>query len=105
VLTGTVLHATKVPLPVWVAVADDWASGAAVPTSSELVLRHRISRDAARRVCRLLTLAGGVGPPGLATLLAVTEPDASRIRDASAVRRGPRPQAGPSAEYGAAPAP
>src|SRR6476619_3814281 len=32
VLTGTVLHATKVPLPVWVAVADDWVRDATVPS-------------------------------------------------------------------------
>ena len=100
VLTGTVLHATQVPLPVWVAVADDWVRDATVPSPSELVQRHRISRDAARRVCRLLTLAGDMGPPGMATLLATTDPDASRIRDASAVRRAPRHRPGPRADYG-----
>jgi hypothetical protein len=100
VLTGTALHATKVPVSVWVAVADEWTAAGGAPSVSELMQRHRISRDAARRIHRVLTTAGPPGPVGLATLLAISGRPATQLRETSAVRRRPRPQHGPSAEYG-----
>jgi hypothetical protein len=93
------LHGTRVSLPIWVAVAAWWAESGAAPNPVELMRRYAVSRDTARRISRLLTAARRTGPAGLATLLALTGPEAVHLRDASAVRRSPRPLAGPSADY------
>jgi transposase-like protein len=98
-LTGTALHGTRVRLPVWVAIATEWADTGAAPTPVELMRRYEVSRDTARRIARLLTAASQNGPPGIGTLLALNGPEALQVRDASAVRRSPRPQAGPTADY------
>ncbi len=98
-LTATALHGTRVPLTVWVAVAAGWADTGVVPSPVELMRRHRVSRDTARRMSRLVRAASPIGAAGLAVLLTLDAASATELRDASAVRRAPRPQAGPSADY------
>ncbi|HEU5267569.1 MAG TPA: transposase [Jatrophihabitans sp.] len=99
-LTGTILQSAKLPLPVWVAIAAAWEDDRTVPAAGELMRRFGLSGDAARRASRILLAAGSAGPPGLSTLLGVSGTRAAHIRDEAAVRRAPRPQVGPSAEYG-----
>jgi Transposase zinc-ribbon domain len=105
VLVGTVLQGTRIDLRTWIAVIRSWGALDSPPAVAELVTAHRLSRDGATHMIRRLALALGdpaatSGDERLAALLRLPPDVAARIRHATPPRVRPRPQAGPSAEYG-----
>lgn len=105
VLVGTVLQGTRLSLRAWVAVAQAAAGSSGPSTPDEVARRHGLSRDGARQLIRRLELAFGrhpvkAGEDPLAALLRIPAAEAARIRAATPPRVRPRPQVGPSADYG-----
>ncbi len=122
VLTGTVLHGTRVPLPAWVAAVQVLFAGGSV-SSSDLSRATGFGREAARHVLARWAAAsecipqhvarpdgrgsdsggsdsGGSAEAALAALLAIPAPDAERVRDLTPSRRRPRRQHGPRLDLG-----
>ncbi|MFN2562239.1 MAG: transposase [Jatrophihabitans sp.] len=105
VLVGTVLQGTRISVRTWVAVAQAARGPEGSPTPGEVARRHGLSRDGARQLIRRLDLAFQrrpveAGDDPLAALLRIPAAEADRIRAATPPRVRPRPQLGPSADYG-----
>jgi hypothetical protein len=106
VLAGTILQGTRIAVHTWIAVVQDRAVTAPAASAAEVADRYGLSRDAARHLTRRLDLAAPAGEPELSwrdllsALLHIPAEDAARIRDLTQPRVRPRPQLGPSADYG-----
>ncbi|WP_375478391.1 transposase [uncultured Jatrophihabitans sp.] len=106
VLAGTVLAGTRVSLAVWAAALEQAASSGALPSPGELAARHRLTRETARRLLRVLDAAAlepFASPTGaqplLQRLLTLPPAEVERVRDLAAARRRRLGQAGPTARY------
>jgi Transposase zinc-ribbon domain len=107
VLSGTVFEGTRISLRAWLSVLAERAAGTAGGAAggmAELATRCGLSRGAARHVLRRLELALGAeaasAADALAALLRLPSAEAARIRERTPPRVRPRPQAGPTADYG-----
>jgi hypothetical protein len=105
VLTGTVLEGTRLPLRAWIGCVDEWAACGRLPATAAVAERYGIALAAARHLRRRLEAAAArvplaARPDPLAALLSMPSADAQRIRQETPTRRRPRPQHGPSADYG-----
>jgi hypothetical protein len=105
VLVGTVLQGTRVSVRTWVAVARTRVGPASGATVGHVASKHGLSRDGARQLIRRLEFAldrwpAAAGEDPLAALLRIPAAEAERIRLATPPRVRPRPQLGPSADYG-----
>jgi transposase-like protein len=104
-LVGTVLQGTRLDVRTWIAVIRKRESSGRAPSATELVRDHGVSREGAAQVIRRLELAlravrAAGGEELLSAVLQLHVDDAARIRHATPPRVRPRPQAGPSADYG-----
>jgi hypothetical protein len=111
VLTGTIFEGTRIPLRSWIGVVSDWPfvgdRSSGTPAARSLAERYGLSPEAAAGVVRRLVAAreqksdGSQSPHELlASLLRLPAADAAAIRARTPGRVRPRPQVGPSAEYG-----
>jgi hypothetical protein len=105
VLLGTVLQGTRIEVRTWIAVVRARGRSGRTAATGELMNDHGLSRDGATQLIRRLDLAlGDGGTPGgdelLTALLRLPAEEAARIRHATPPRVRPRPQQGPSADYG-----
>jgi hypothetical protein len=72
-----------------------------VPAVDVVVQRYGVSRAAARQLLRRLQLAeAACGGQDGGALLRLEPAEAARIRAATPARVRPRPQSGPTADYG-----
>lgn len=106
VLSGTVLHGTKIAVRKWVQAAAEWPVDGTSPSATELVERYGISRAAARHMLgRLAAAATAVDTAGqpvgalLGAVLRLPAERAAEVRDRTPPRVRPRPQTGPTADY------
>jgi hypothetical protein len=105
VLVGTVLQGTRISVRTWVAVARALGGPGAARTPAEVARDAGLGRGGARQLIRRLELAFErspvtAGEDPLAALLRIPAAEAERIRAATPPRVRPRPQLGPSADYG-----
>jgi hypothetical protein len=111
VLVGTIFEGTRIAIRTWVAVVAECGTAGAPPAARHLADRYRVSGEAGRLLTRRVVLAmrcadisEPVGQPDglLAALVNLPAEDVRRVRRLAPGRIRPRPQAGPTADYGAA---
>jgi hypothetical protein len=101
VLVGTVAQGSRIPMRAWADVLGQWFAADAVPAVDVVVQRYGVSRAAARQLLRRLQLAeAACGGQDGGALLRLEPAEAARIRAATPARVRPRPQSGPTADYG-----
>jgi hypothetical protein len=101
VLTGTVLAGCRTPLPVIVAVLEEWRSGGR-PVAARVAERHGITGEAARLLLRRVdaALAASAARDPFAAVFGLPAGAVAAVRERTPGRRRPRRQVGPSADYG-----
>jgi len=100
VLAGTVLAGTRLPLSVVVAVLTEW-EGTGRPAAAAVARRHGITPEAARHLLRRVDAAVAArGGSAFDAVLGGPVDEAAAIRWRTPARPRPRPQVGPSADYG-----